>query len=478
MVALLNHQQMTTSDFENSIVSHLPYRPNGQQAQVIAALARFCAPTAAEEAAFLLNGYAGTGKTSLCGALVKTLRSAGITPVLMAPTGRAAKVFGAYAGCNAYTIHRKIYHHPGIADTQSSVRSVLPNTYKNAIFIVDEASMITGLDNAADNVLEDLIHYVYTGENCKLILLGDTAQLPPVGSDFSPAMSADTLRSYGLKITKATLTETARQAAHSGILYNATWLRRAMKADPLPLPKLFTSQFADVKVIGAEEMPEELYAAYNRDGMQETIVVTRSNQRAAGFNREIRASILYIEEELAPGELLIVAKNNYCWTQQIKGLDFIANGDALAVEKVLGTETRYGFRFADVLLSIPDTEYTFQAKVMLDTLASESAHLPADRLTALYYGIMEDPDLFDRSTPADARLRALRTNPHWNALQVKYGYAVTCHKAQGGQWKNVFVDMAYIPAEAMGLEFYRWLYTAVSRARSNLYLLGAEQYGN
>lgn len=469
---------MTTAEFESSIASNLPYRPNSQQEQVIAALARFCAPTAAEEAVFLLNGYAGTGKTSLCGALVKTLRAVGLTPVLMAPTGRAAKVFGSYAGHNAFTIHRKIYRHPGIADTQSSVRSVLPNAHKNTIFIVDEASMITGGDGSADNLLEDLIHYVYTGENCKLILLGDTAQLPPVGSEFSPAMSADALRSYGLKVTKATLTETARQAAHSGILYNATWLRRAMRANPLPLPKLFHSQFDDVKVIGAEEMPEEIYAAYNRDGMQETIVVTRSNQRAAGFNREIRSSILYLEEELAPGELLIVSKNNYRWTQQVKGLDFIANGDSLQVDKVFGTETRYGFRFADVQLTIPETEITFQAKVMLDTLASESAQLSNERLTQLYYGIMEDPDLFDRTTPADARLKALKNNPHWNALQVKYGYAVTCHKAQGGQWKNVFVDMAYIPAEAMGLEFYRWLYTAVSRARTRLYLLGAEQYGN
>ncbi len=445
---------------------------------MIAALARFCAPTASPEAVFLLNGYAGTGKTSICGALVKTLRSAGITPLLMAPTGRAAKVLSAYAGCNAYTIHRKIYHHPGITDTQSSVRSVLPNTHKNTIFIVDEASMITGGDNSADNLLEDLIHYVYTGENCKLILLGDTAQLPPVGCEFSPAMSADVLRSFGLKLTKATLTETARQAAHSGILYNATWLRRAMRVNPLPLPKLFTSQFDDVKVIGAEDMPEELYAAYNRDGMQETIVITRSNQRAAGFNREIRGSILYLEEELSPGELLIVSKNNYCWAQQIKGIDFIANGDVLAVDKVIGTEKRYGFRFADVQLSIPETDISFQAKVMLDTLASESAQLSNDLLNQLYYGIMEDPELFDRYTPADARLRALRTNPHWNALQVKYGYAVTCHKAQGGQWRNVFVDMAFIPVEAMGLEFYRWLYTAVSRARTRLYILGAEEYDN
>lgn len=466
---------MTAEDFAAVVTSNLPYAPNDQQKLVIGALARFCSPSAADDAVFLLNGYAGTGKTSVCGALVKSLRAVGLGSVLLAPTGRAAKVFGKYSGHPAYTIHRKIYRHPGIGDTSSTIRSVLENKYSNTIFIVDEASMISDGDSQG-NLLEDLIHYVYTGTNCRMILLGDTAQLPPVGCDFSPAMSAEALRGYGLRVTRATLTETARQAAQSGILHNATWLRRAMRANPIPLPRLVTSGFMDVKLIAGEDMPEELYNAYQRDGIEEAIVVTRSNQRASAFNREIRASVLYLEEELAPGELVLVSKNNYFWTEKIKELDFIANGDVLAVSKVKGTEERYGLRFADVTLSVPDSDISFDAKVMLDTLASDAAALPKDNYEALYYGIMRDPELFDLSVPMEARLRALQKNPYWNALQVKYAYAVTCHKAQGGQWKSVFVDMGYIPPEAMGLEFYRWLYTAVSRARTKLYILGAEQY--
>lgn len=462
---------MTAEQFATEIASALPFAPNGQQQLVIGALSRFCSPAAHADAVFLLNGYAGTGKTSICGALVKALRKVGIGSMLLAPTGRAAKVFGGYAGHAAYTIHRKIYSHPAFGDVSSTVRAVKENKSKNTIFIVDEASMITGDDHSGGNLLEDLIHYVYTGDNCKLILLGDMAQLPPVGSEFSPAMDPDTLRSYGLRVTRATLTETARQAAHSGILFNATWLRRAMRVDPLPAPQLKADGFDDVRLISPEDMPEELYAAYNRDGIQEAIVITRSNQRATGFNREIRQSVLYLDEELARGELLIVSKNNYHWASQVKGLDFIANGDAVVVERVIGTEDKYGFRFADVELSIPETEARFTAKVMLETLYNETANVSNDRLSQLYYGIMQDPDLFDAFTPADARLRALKTNPHWNALQVKYGYAVTCHKAQGGQWRNVFVDMSYIPAEAMGMDFYRWLYTAVSRARTRLFII-------
>lgn len=466
---------MTTEEFASLIASNLPYSPNSQQKLVVGALSRFCAPTAPQEAVFLLGGYAGTGKTSICGALVKSLRHVGISSVLLAPTGRAAKVFSQYAGAPAWTIHRKIYRHPGIADTQSTVRSVLENKHTDTIFIVDEASMITAADSTGGNVLEDLIHYVYTGQGCRMILLGDTAQLPPVGCDSSPAMMPETLRSYGLRPTRAILTETARQAVNSGILSNATWLRRAMRANPLPQPQITTKGFADVRLISGEDMPEELYNAYNRDGMQESVVITRSNMRATGFNREIRSSVLYLEEELAPGELLIVAKNNYHWAEKVKELDFIANGDSLTVQKVLGREDRYGLRFADVRLAVPDTDIEFDAKIMLDALASENAALPNERMTQLYYDIMQDPALFDASVPMGARLKALRSNPHWNALQVKYGYAVTCHKAQGGQWKNVFVDMSYIPPDAMGLEFYRWLYTAVSRARERLFIVGFDQ---
>lgn len=461
---------MDALEFSTLIFSNLPFIPNGQQTQVVGVLSRFCSPAAPSDAVFLLNGYAGTGKTSLCGALVKSLGQIGVQSVLLAPTGRAAKVFGSFAHHPAYTIHRTIYSHPSAGVMNFSKRDTVPNKHRNTIFVVDEASMITGMDSSGFNLLEDLIHYVYTGDNCRMILLGDTAQLPPVGSDFSPAMSPEVLKGYGLRVSRVTLTEIARQGAGSGILYNATWLRKAMRVNPLPTPEFFTD-FPDVKEILPEDMPEELYNAYNSAGVNETIVITRSNQRAVGFNREIRSSVLYFEEELCKGEMLIVSKNNYFWSEKIKEINFLANGDIVEVQEVLGYEEKYGFRFADVTLGLPDTDILFPAKVMLETLNAETAGMSQERYNQLYYSIMEDPELFSPYTPADARLKALRKNPYWNALQVKYAYAVTCHKAQGGQWKNVFVDASYIPVDAMGMDFYRWLYTAVTRASSRLYLI-------
>lgn len=464
---------MDALEFSTLIFSNLPFSPNGQQTQVVGVLSRFCSPAAPSDAVFLLNGYAGTGKTSLCGALVKSLGQIGVKSVLLAPTGRAAKVFGAFAHHPACTIHRTIYSHPAVGAMSFSKRDSVPNRHRNTIFIVDEASMITGMDSSGFNLLEDLIHYVYTGDNCRMILLGDTAQLPPVGSDFSPAMSPEVLRSYGLRVTRVTLTEIARQGAGSGILYNATWLRRAMRVSPLPTPEFFTD-FPDVKEIAPEDMPEELYNAYNTSGVQETIVITRSNQRAVGFNREIRGSVLYFEEEICRGEMLIVAKNNYYWSEKIKEINFLANGDIVEVREVIGYEEKYGFRFADVTLGIPETDLIFPSKVMLETLNAETAGMSQERYNQLYYSIMEDPELFGPYTPADVRIKTLRKNPYWNALHVKYAYAVTCHKAQGGQWKNVFVDASYIPADAMGMDFYRWLYTAVTRASRHLYLIKNE----
>ncbi len=346
----------------------------------------------------------------------------------------------------------------------------------------------SGTREDSPDILADLVQYVYTGENCRLILLGDTAQLPPVGTDSSPAMEADVLRRFGLKVTHATLTETARQAAGSGILYNATRLRRAMlrlkeaqnDADSVPVPKIVTSPFADVCIVDSEELADRIEQAYAEDGPEETIIICRSNRRAADYNAAIRSQVLYREEILSAGDMLIVAKNHYFTAEKVKGLDFVANGDILAVERVYGTETRYGLRFADVRLStvLPGNDtpgaadaVEFDAKVILDALGGESAALSREQLSQLYYGILYDPDAFSSDTPADTRLRALRTDPYWNALQVKYAYAVTCHKAQGGQWRNVFVDLSYIPPESLGMELYRWMYTAVTRARSRLFLI-------
>ena len=464
---------MDAKEFAANVLLALPYEANDQQVAVIAALSRFCAPApTVSDRVFVLNGYAGTGKTSLTGALVRTLASVGIATVLLAPTGRAAKVFSANSGHSAYTIHRKIYRHQFGSDFGAGRSAVQQNNGRDIVFIVDEASMIGAADERGNNLLEDLIHYVYAGENCRLILLGDTAQLPPVGSAESPAMSAEVLRGYGLKVTKATLTATARHKGGSGILYNATWLRRAMQASELPQPRLFTDGFDDVALVKGEDLPEMLDQAYSRDGIEETLLITRSNRMATDYNRAIRANVLYIEEQLQRGELLIVAKNNYYWTRKLKDVDFIANGDVVTVDRVVGTEMRYGLRFADVELSMPDRgSAAFPAKIMLETLTAETAGMLQDDYNRLYYGLIDDGEMFPADMPYERRVARLRDNPYWNALQVKYAYAATCHKAQGGQWSNVFVDLSYIPPEAMGIEFYRWLYTAVSRARSRLYLI-------
>lgn len=464
---------MDINEFAERIFLNLPYDPTDQQISLIAALARFCSPVSPGYSVFLLNGYAGTGKTSLTGALVRALREAEVPVVLLAPTGRAAKVFGRFAGFQASTIHRRIYRGTeGMMNDFSA--DVADNPLTGAVFIVDEASMIgngSG-DPMSRNLLEDLIHYVYSGEGCRMILLGDTAQLPPVGCRESPAMSVEILKSFGLRVTKAVMTKVVRQRRRSGILYNATKLRKNMLLTPLPEPELVIDRFPDVVSVSGEELEDEISASFTENGITETLVVTRSNRQATRFNLAIRANILYREEELSREELLLVAKNNYLWSARVKGLDFVANGDTAIVDAIYGTEEKYGFRFADVNLRLPDRDLSFDCKILLDTLVSDTASLEPERYQSLYMSALNDPDLFTPSTPVRTRMRILRSDPYVNALQVKYGYAVTCHKAQGGQWKNVFVDVGYVPPEAYeSLEFYRWLYTAVTRATDRLALI-------
>lgn len=464
---------MDINEFAERIFLNLPYDPTDQQISLIAALARFCSPVSSGYSVFLLNGYAGTGKTSLTGALVRALREAEVPVVLLAPTGRAAKVFGRFAGFQASTIHRRIYRGTeGMMNDFSA--DVADNPLTGAVFIVDEASMIgngSG-DSMSRNLLEDLIHYVYSGEGCRMILLGDTAQLPPVGCRESPAMSVAILKSFGLRVTKAVMTKVVRQRRRSGILYNATKLRKNMLLTPLPEPELVIDRFPDVVSVSGEELEDEISASFTENGITETLVVTRSNRQATRFNLAIRANILYREEELSREELLLVAKNNYLWSARVKGLDFVANGDTAIVDAIYGTEEKYGFRFADVNLRLPDRDLSFDCKILLDTLVSDTASLEPERYQSLYMSALNDPDLFTPSTPVRTRMRILRSDPYVNALQVKYGYAVTCHKAQGGQWKNVFVDVGYVPPEAYeSLEFYRWLYTAVTRATDRLALI-------
>ncbi len=463
---------MDIREFAERVFLNLPYDPNDQQIQLIAALAKFCSSAMQRDSVFLLNGYAGTGKTSLTGALVRALREADVPVVLLAPTGRAAKVFGAFARYPASTIHRRIYR-GGDGSMLSYSGELAENTLENAVFIVDEASMIGNGDGFGEksSLLEDLIQFVYSGEGCRMILLGDTAQLPPVGCTESPALNPDSLRSFGLHVVRVVMTDVVRQGRMSGVLYNATWLRRAMKQKQLPAPRLFVKHFDDVIIVPGEELEDSISASYNEFGEGETLIVTRTNKRAVLFNLAIRSKILYKEEELCRDERLMVAKNNYLWSAKVKGLDFIANGDIAVVERIYGTENRYGFRFADVTLRLTDRDVSFDCKLMLDTLVSEAPALEAERFNQLYTTLLNDPDLFPSTMSIKNRMKILRSDPYLNALQVKYAYAVTCHKAQGGQWESVYVDLGYVPADVDPMEQLRWLYTAETRATRRLALV-------
>lgn len=427
-----------------------------------------------QDAAFILKGYAGTGKTSLVGALVKTLGELNRKFVLLAPTGRAAKVFSRYAGHSAYTIHRKIYRQKTFSnETDNFVMG--DNLLKNTLFIVDEASMVAneGLSGASfgtGRLLDDLVQYVYSGSGCRLMLVGDTAQLPPVGEDESPALSVSVLEGYGLHVEECDLTQVVRQKTASGILYNATALRLKLGGgDCFSPPVLRTRGFADVRALPGSELTEAIGECYDRAGMDETIIVCRSNKRANLYNRGIRNSILYREDELNAGDVLMVAKNNYFWGHGCKELDFIANGDVAVVRRVRRVREMYGLRFADVLLAFPDyQDLELEAKILLDTLHSDAPALTKGQSEALFNGVWEDyADIASKRE----RMKKLKEDPCYNALQVKYAYAVTCHKAQGGQWKRVFIDQGYLTDDMLSPDYCRWLYTAVTRATEMLYLV-------
>ena len=464
---------MTISEFAADVAGHLPYEPNHQQTLLISALARFCSSATPSDSVFILNGYAGTGKTSLTGALVKSLRNAGREVVLLAPTGRAAKVFSSHAGYPASTIHRRIYRGGQGGDLSGGFSILQRNNVTNGVFIVDEASMI-GDGNGSEgnvNLLEDLVEYVFTGDNCRLILLGDVAQLPPVGSTESPAMVPANFKRLGLHVSRAVLTDTARQSRTSGILRNATWLRRAMLMDPLPAPRLILDGYDDLHVTDGNDVADVVGECYRADGPDETIIVTRSNRRALQFNLGIRTTILDYGEELVKGERLLIAKNNYTWSAKIKDLDFIANGDVAIVSAIHSTEEKHGFRFANVTLTLPDRDVDVPCRIFLDTLTDESASISREGLQRLAEARMADPEVNAPDASWETRLRRLRKDEYFNALQVKYAYAVTCHKAQGAQWKNVVIDLGGIAPESQGLEFSRWLYTATSRATRRLFYL-------
>ena len=449
------------------------YKPTLEQEKAVKSLADFLF-SPKQDSVFLLKGYAGTGKTSLIGALVKTLDQLQQKCVLLAPTGRAAKVFSHYAKHSAFTIHKKIYRQRNYSNDMDNF-SLDDNLHQQTLFIVDEASMIAndGLSGAAfgtGRLLDDLIQYVYAGTGCRLMLIGDTAQLPPVGEEQSPALSPDVLKGYGLEVYEAQLTEVVRQMHDSGILWNATELRRYISEEVFfALPSIRVDGFPDIRIIPGNELIEAINDSYDHAGMDETIVVCRSNKRANIYNRGIRNMILYREDELNSGDLLMVAKNNYFWTEQCKEIDFIANGDIAVVRRVRRVREAYGFRFADVVLAFPDYgDVELEVKLLLDTLHTDTPALPKEQNDKLFYAVLED---YADITVKRERMKKMKADPHYNALQVKYAYAVTCHKAQGGQWKRVFLDQGYMTEDMLTPDYFRWLYTAFTRATETLYLV-------
>ena len=446
---------------EKEIRSRFPHPPTPDQERALGLLAAFLTSTD-PDTAFLLRGYAGTGKTSLVGALVRTLDALRQKVVLLAPTGRAAKVFAAHAGHPAFTIHKRIYRQRAF-NGEGGNFTLNDNLATHTLFIVDEASMIAneGLSGALFG----------TG---RLLLTGDTAQLPPVGEELSPALCADALRGHGLQVAETDLTQVVRQEAESGILWNATRLRQAIaREDFAALPRLRVQGFADIRALPGTELIEALEECYARDGMDETIVICRSNRRANLYNEGIRRRILWREEELEGGDLLMVAKNNYYWTGREKDADFIANGETAVVRRVRRTRELYGFRFAEVTLRLPDNnDLELETTLLLDTLHSDAPALTRDEADRLFHAVLED--YADVPTKSE-RMKRLKSDPYYNALQAKYAYAVTCHKAQGGQWRNVFLDQATMPDEYLTPDFFRWLYTAFTRATGTLYLVNYRQ---
>lgn len=464
---------MIINYLDRQIKEFFPFQPTKEQDFVIKLLAAFLLSNNNDQL-FLLRGYAGTGKTTLIGALVKALDSLKQKTVLLAPTGRAAKVFSAYANHPAFTIHKKIYRQKSFSNETANF-SIADNLSKHTLFLVDEASMISneGLSGSmfgTGRLLDDLIHYVYSGEGCRLLILGDSAQLPPVGEEQSPALSTLVLEGYGLEVIDADLTQVVRQAESSGILWNATRLRQLLvQGDCYSLPKIRINGFPDVRVVPGNELMEALESCYDTDGVEETIVVCRSNKRANIYNNGIRSRILWLEEELNNGDMLMIAKNNYFWTEKEEKMDFIANGELAVVQRVRRSRELYGFRFVDVTLTFPDqNDFELEANLLLDTLQSDAPALTRADADRLFNAVMED--YADIPLKRD-RMKKLKADPYYNALQAKYAYAVTCHKAQGGQWKNVFLDQGYMSEEYLSPDYFRWLYTAFTRATGTLYLV-------
>lgn len=474
---------MIIDELKYKILQQFGFPPTQEQAYALEVFAEFLTDRD-PHAVMILRGSAGTGKTTLSGAIVRTLKEIRQKVILLAPTGRAAKVFSLNSGSPAYTIHRRIYREKSFSGVEG-LFNLNDNLYTDTLFMVDEASMIAnmglgGMSFGSGCLLDDLVHFVYQGRNDRLLLIGDKAQLPPVGEEESPALHAAMLEGYGLKVYECDLNEVLRQSEESGILYNATMIRQMITHDDITqLPKIHFAGYSDIKPMPGAELIEALADSYHHVGLDDTIVVTRSNKRANIFNQGIRNMVLDREEELSQGDILMIVKNNYYWMEEERKSNnklqsneipaFLANGDRAKVLKVRRRIDLYGFRFATLLLQFPDYDnYELEATVLLDTLTSEAPALTHEQQEQLFHQIEEDYQ--DIPLKAD-RMKAIRQDQFFNALQVKFAYAVTCHKAQGGQWAHVYVDQGYMTDDMLNPDYIHWLYTAFTRATEMLYLV-------
>lgn len=474
---------MIIDELKYKILQQFGFSPTQEQAHALEVFAEFLTDRD-PHAVMILRGSAGTGKTTLSGAIVRTLKEIRQKVMLLAPTGRAAKVFSLNSGSPAYTIHRRIYREKSFSGVEGQF-NLNDNLYTDTLFMVDEASMIAnmglgGMSFGSGCLLDDLVHFVYQGRNDRLLLIGDKAQLPPVGEEESPALHAAMLEGYGLKVYECDLNEVLRQSEESGILYNATMIRQMITHDDITqLPKIRFAGYSDIKPMPGAELIEALADSYHHVGLDDTIVVTRSNKRANIFNQGIRNMVLDREEELSQGDILMIVKNNYYWMEEERKSNnklqsneipaFLANGDRAKVLKVRRRIDLYGFRFATLLLQFPDYgNYELEATVLLDTLTSEAPTLTHEQQEQLFHQIEEDYQ--DIPLKAD-RMKAIRQDQFFNALQVKFAYAVTCHKAQGGQWAHVYVDQGYMTDDMLNPDYIHWLYTAFTRATEMLYLV-------
>lgn len=460
-----------------SFASYLGLEPTQGQTEFFHKFERFLYETDSFSA-FILRGYAGTGKTSTLKAVVQYLKANKFKSVLLAPTGRAAKVLSNYTQTSASTIHKKIYRRKSSVEVLSAF-TLNENKHSNTIFIVDESSMIsgtlhdpTGMYYAKGSLLDDLVEYVYSNtNNCRLLLVGDTAQLPPVGSDFSPALNKEMMFSkYGLKIIEHELREVMRQEQNSGILMNATSIRNQIEENDILWPQMRSKGYKDFYAINGEQLSEGIQYAYDKFGMDETLIVCRSNKNANKYNQEIRSRILFREEEISAGDYLMVVKNNYFWLSDEDESGFIANGEIVRVVKVKREEEMHGFRFMNLTVEMVDlpNQPKLDVKVLVDTLYTDGPSLSTEDQKKLYDSVSADYQ--DYRTKKE-RYEKMKSDPYYNALQVKFAYAVTCHKAQGGQWKAVFIEQGYLLDEMLNLDLLRWLYTAITRASEQVFLV-------